>query len=116
VKSATINAEKAPNERQSRDVRGFVKLKAKMMNTSEFKITSDHKPYAEDSVSISLSRLFADWVLMVMAVVKEMHQRTGKDEQVWQYPEKMRPVFGQEEKQGDRQKAEKYPFPALAMR
>ena len=28
VKSATINAEKAPSERQSRDVFGFVKLNA----------------------------------------------------------------------------------------
>ena len=33
-----------PNERQSRGVLGLVKLKAKMINTSELMITSDHKP------------------------------------------------------------------------
>src|SRR5262249_50646927 len=43
---ATMNAENALNERQSRDVRGFVKLNAKIMKISELIITRDHKPYA----------------------------------------------------------------------
>jgi hypothetical protein len=44
VKSATRNAENAPNERQSRFVCGFAKLNAKMMKTSELITTSDHSP------------------------------------------------------------------------
>ncbi len=44
VNSATRNAENAPKERQSRAVRGFAKLNAKTMNTSELMITSDHRP------------------------------------------------------------------------
>lgn len=35
VNSATMKAEKAPKERQSRAVPGLVKLKAKMMKTSQ---------------------------------------------------------------------------------
>src|SRR3970040_486330 len=46
VNSATRNAEKAPNERQSRLLWGFAKLNAKMMNTRELMITRDHNPYA----------------------------------------------------------------------
>jgi hypothetical protein len=33
-----------PNERQSRGVLGFTKLKAKMIKMAELMITSDHKP------------------------------------------------------------------------
>jgi hypothetical protein len=44
VNSATMNAEKAPNDRQSRLVFGFVKLNAKMMKTAELMNTSDHRP------------------------------------------------------------------------
>jgi hypothetical protein len=39
-----MKAEKALNDRQSRRVRGFVKLKAKMMKIKELITTSDHKP------------------------------------------------------------------------
>jgi hypothetical protein len=39
VNSATRKAEKAPNDRQSRQFLGRVKLKAKMMNIAELKIT-----------------------------------------------------------------------------
>jgi hypothetical protein len=46
VNRATKNAENAPNVRQSRGDLGFEKLKAKIINTSELMITSDHKPYA----------------------------------------------------------------------
>lgn len=44
VNSATRNAENAPNERQSRPVRGRVKLKAKMMNTAALIAASSHRP------------------------------------------------------------------------
>src|ERR671925_921951 len=53
VKSATRNATKAPKERQSRAVRGRVKLKAKMIKTAELMTTSDQRPYA------GVSRLIA---------------------------------------------------------
>ena len=43
---ATMKAAKAPNERQSRRLCGFAKLSAKRMNTTEFMITRDHRPYA----------------------------------------------------------------------
>jgi len=46
MNSATIKAEKALKERQSRFVCGFAKLKAKMMKIAELIITSDHNPYA----------------------------------------------------------------------
>jgi len=39
-----MNAEKAPKERQSRFVLGLVKLKAKIMKTSEFRIARDQRP------------------------------------------------------------------------
>jgi hypothetical protein len=39
-----MKAENALKDRQSRDVRGLVKLKAKMINTSELITTKDHKP------------------------------------------------------------------------
>jgi hypothetical protein len=44
VNSAMMNAENAPNVRQSRFVFGLKKLKAKRMKTSESIITRDHKP------------------------------------------------------------------------
>ncbi len=44
VNSATRKAENAPNERQSREVLGLVKLNAKMMNTRELITTSDQSP------------------------------------------------------------------------
>src|SRR3972149_5978006 len=46
AKSATIKPENAPRERQSRVVRGRVKLKAKMMKTKELITTSGQSPYA----------------------------------------------------------------------
>jgi hypothetical protein len=44
-----MNAEKALKERQSRFVRGFVKLKAKMMKIAELITANDHNPYAGGS-------------------------------------------------------------------
>ena len=46
TKSATMNAEKVPNVRQSRVVFGLKKLKANRMKIAELMITSDHSPYA----------------------------------------------------------------------
>ena len=44
VNRATRNAENAPNDRQSLDVFGLVKLKAKMIKTSELIMTSGQRP------------------------------------------------------------------------
>jgi len=44
VSSATKKAVNAPNERQSRAVRGRVKLKAKIANTATLITTSDQRP------------------------------------------------------------------------
>ena len=44
VNSATTKAAKAPKERQSRLVFGFVKLKAKITNTAVLMITSPQRP------------------------------------------------------------------------
>ncbi len=44
VNRATMNAENPPNERQSREVFGLVKLKAKIIKTSEFIMTSNQRP------------------------------------------------------------------------
>src|SRR3989338_575835 len=53
VKSATRNAENAPNDRQSREVFGFVKLNAKMMKMSELRMTSHQRPYESSIASIN---------------------------------------------------------------
>src|SRR5262245_28365698 len=60
MKSATINAEKALKERQSRFVCGFVKLKAKIIKIAELMITNDHKPYADSFVILVYLRRWAD--------------------------------------------------------
>src|SRR5687767_4531746 len=57
VKSATRKAAKAPNERQSRALRGCVKLNAKMMNTAALRMTSDQRP--EAGVSVCIMHLLA---------------------------------------------------------
>ena len=44
VNRATMNAENAPNDRQSLEVFGLVKLNAKIMKTSEFIMTSYQRP------------------------------------------------------------------------
>jgi hypothetical protein len=46
VNSATMNAENAPNDRQSRLVFGRVKLKANMMKKADSISTIPHRPYA----------------------------------------------------------------------
>jgi hypothetical protein len=44
VNRATMNAEKAPRLRQSRALRGFVKLNAKRMNARELRRTRVQRP------------------------------------------------------------------------
>ncbi len=44
MKSATINALKAPKERQSRVVSGLKKLNANMMKIKELSTTKPHSP------------------------------------------------------------------------
>ena len=44
VNRATMNAENAPNDRQSLGDFGLVKLKAKMIKISELKITNSQRP------------------------------------------------------------------------
>jgi hypothetical protein len=46
VNSATMNTEKAPNERQSRFECGCVNLNAKMMKIAELMMTSGQRPLA----------------------------------------------------------------------
>jgi len=50
-------AENAPNERQSRALRGVAKLDAKIMKTRESMITSDHSPYAGGELAWSMMGL-----------------------------------------------------------
>lgn len=47
-----MKAEKAPKERQSWDVLGLVKLKAKRIKISELMITTDQRPYSGKSLTI----------------------------------------------------------------
>ncbi len=62
MKSATINAEKAPRLRQSRVDFGFVKLNAKMMKIAELITASVHRPYAEVVfIAASLHDQFDDY-------------------------------------------------------
>src|SRR6266542_4480832 len=70
VKSATRKAENAPNERQSRAVRGCEKLNAKMINTPALMITSGQRPYAGTSLFIAVLRR------AVALVSEDRHQRS----------------------------------------
>src|SRR6266702_4404106 len=57
VKSANRKAVNAPNDRQSRAVRGRVKLNAKMAKTATLITTSDQRPYAGASDVIGFLHL-----------------------------------------------------------
>ena len=54
-----MNAEKAPNERQSRAVLGFVKLNAKIRKIAELMTTSVHSPYAGGLRDITIHQLLS---------------------------------------------------------
>ena len=71
VKSATRNAEKALNERQSRFDWGLAKLNANMMNTAELMSTSDQRPYP--TVSGFTSNRLAGVAIAVAVSVTAMH-------------------------------------------
>jgi hypothetical protein len=51
VNNATMSAENPPRERQSRDVLGLVKLKAKIMKIKELIMTRGQRPY-DDEISL----------------------------------------------------------------
>src|SRR3990172_3889937 len=53
VNNAMMKAENAPKLRQSRAVRGRLKLKAKMMKTAAFTTTSSQSPYAGGTAPIT---------------------------------------------------------------
>jgi len=69
--SATMNAENALKERQSRSVRGFVKLKAKIIKIAELMMTSDHNPYAGAS-SICCPPICGLAMIVMLAVPSTM--------------------------------------------
>jgi len=68
--SATINAEKALKLRQSRLVCGLKKLKAKIKNTAELRITNDQSPYAA-SCAACISTLHPDGYSLLADQVKK---------------------------------------------
>jgi hypothetical protein len=56
-----MNAEKAPNERQSLNVLGLVKLNAKTIKMAEFMTTIDHNPYTgASSIVFSFKSTLSD--------------------------------------------------------
>jgi hypothetical protein len=72
-------------DRQSRSVRSFMKLKAKMMKIAEFIVTSDHNPYAGASSMCPLQKIVGLPTLFMfliptpitaMSSMKQMQQRT----------------------------------------
>src|SRR5215471_1223064 len=103
VNSATMKAEKAPKDRQSRLAFGFVKLKAKMTNTAVSMITSPtgHRPEPCHASSAMFPFVIRPrprrlTVAAVMAMVHEdVHQRTGEDQEPGQHAKDMRGVLRQ---------------------
>jgi hypothetical protein len=63
-----MNAEKALKERQSRFVRGLVKLKANITKIAELMTTSDQRPYAGAS-SICPPQIIAGLAMIFMLLV-----------------------------------------------
>src|SRR3972149_7997234 len=83
VNSATTKAEKAPKERQSRDVVGLVKLNANSMKMSALMMTKGQKPYS--GKSLTLYRLpgraadLRDLHVRCAATSEEAGKRAAKD-------------------------------------
>jgi hypothetical protein len=46
---------------------------------------------------------------LVMPVVEQMHERTGKDQEIGKYPQKMRSMFRKKKRCGDSEKTNQYP-------
>jgi hypothetical protein len=103
-----MNAEKAPKERQSRLVFGFVKLKAKIMKTAVLMITRLHRPYAGIASCVIAFPRAIIWMrpgrLIVPAMMsvmhEQMHQRAGCQQQKRQHAKDMRGVLREQEKPG----------------
>src|SRR6266540_4760563 len=117
--SATMKAEKALNDRQSRAVRGFVKLKAKIMNTNELMMTSDHKPYAGASSICTSYKKLRSWLAMLLMLLirpsvttmppmKQMQKRTQQQQNIRQGAKNMCFVLFPKEKESDRCKSQKH--------
>jgi hypothetical protein len=64
-----MNAEKALNDRQSRDVRGLAKLNAKIMKIAELMMTSDQSPYADGSSISNLVKNHVGGSVMTLMLV-----------------------------------------------
>ena len=101
-----MNAENAPNERQSRLVFGCVKLKAKMMKTTELISTKLQSPYADivlTSSSLLAAAVTVLTVPLMSAVHKEVHQWTCEQQQIWQDAEQVCAMFGEQKEANERQ-------------
>src|SRR6516164_2940478 len=85
--SATRNALKAPNERQSRPVRGLKKLYANRMKTTELTMTS---------------------MTTMSAVHEHVHQRAQEKRQPDECTQDMGAVLGEQQHPGDNQKADQH--------
>jgi hypothetical protein len=72
-----MNAENALNDRQSRFVCGFAKLNAKMMKTSEFIKTRDHRPYADSCVIFRYLRYHSDGLCRDLGAHRETNAEVG---------------------------------------
>lgn len=110
-----MKAEKPPNDRQSRLVRGRVKLNAKMMKSAELIRTNDHNPYAdmtftssERHLNFSLMSLTAAAVFAMSAMHEEVHERARQQKQIRENAEQVRPVFREKEEPNNRQKDDEH--------
>src|SRR5262245_43922682 len=98
-----MNAENAPNERQSLRVCGLAKLNANAMNTTESTSTSVHRPYA-DSCPIGRTPVPA-----VTAMHEHVHERAGGHDQPWQCLPEMCAVLRYEQVGRNRQESSEDP-------
>jgi hypothetical protein len=75
------------------------------------------EPVLVRSASVAIGRAIGRFVVMavpavsavspVPAVHKDMQQRAGEQDQPWEPPEEMRPMFGDQIKPGDREKGDR---------
>lgn len=63
---------------------------------------------------IAAPRLIARFMMMpMMAVMEQVHQRTGKDQEIGKCAEQMRAVFGPQEECSDSKESDQYPSAAV---
>ena len=104
-----MKAEKVPIVRQSRVVLGLKKLNAKKMNSAELMTTSDQRPYAGASCMVVLPVMAT--TMSVAAVVQQVEERAGQEEQIGEDAEKMRAVLLPQQHDRHRTKGEENPAP-----